>query len=277
MPEMRAGSENGFATIQVKSVGVRWNHPAGFVVDRPSGIADYTFVQWLSPAILRIDGRECAEREGGCIFFRPGDPHWYGSDSYTPFINNWFHFNGAGLDEFFAASEVPWNRPFHLRDDSFVEPALRSFLQEMLGERLCWQWRVSGEAGLFLVETARMLHSDRVRLKSARNMELEEKFADFRERLKARCAEPWTLGKMSGELHLSPSRFSNLYREFFDAKPVDDLIRMRVALAEYYLRTTSIPISYVAGLCGFADIYYFSRVFKAKTGKTATAYRGDGQ
>lgn len=263
--------------IWVTSVGVGWHHPVGFVVDRPSGVADYTFVHWLTPALLRDGGGERQEPEGGCIVFTPGEPQYYGGIRFSPFANNWFHFNGSRAADLLAECGMPLNRPFHLRDAAFVEPALRKFLEEILIRRLGWRWMVSALAADFFVGVGRALLADKTRARSARNLELAEKFEAFRDHLKASCTETWTVGGMAAALHLSPSRFSNLYREFFDAKPVDDLIHMRVQLAEYYLRTTSMPIGQIATMCGFSDVYYFSRVFRAKTGKTATAFRDEPQ
>lgn len=264
-----------FPGITVKSVGVGWNHPSGFCIDRPGGIGSYTFVQWLTPARLRLNGKMRLESGGGCIIYCPGDPHWYASDAYTPFSNHWFHFDGVACQPLLEELEIPLNQPFFPRDTSLVEPTLRRFLEEVMTNRFGARWELSALAGSLLTALGRQLRFAHRQSVSARNQELFERFERFRDRLRANCSEPWTLAKMAGELHLSASRFSSLYREFFSAKPVDDLIHMRINLAEYYLRTTRIPISYVAHLCGFADTYYFSRVFKAKAGKTATAYRND--
>lgn len=266
-------SESG--GIAVKSVGLRWYHPGGFLIDRPRGLKDYTFVQWLTPTILRIDGATFHEPPGGCIFYRPGDPHWYGGDVFTPFGNNWFHFNGALVPALLQECALPLNQPVRLKNDSIIETSLRLFLRESMSHRVGRHIVISAHAMLFLVEFARLLRSQAGKNRSARNMQLREKFEEFREQLREHCTEPWTLAKMAEHLHLSASRFSNLYREFFAAKPVDDLIRMRIDLAGYYLRTTVMPVNYVAELCGFTDTYYFSRAFKAKMGKTATAYRGE--
>lgn len=263
--------ENG--GITVKSVGVRWYHPGGFLIDRPGGLKDYTFVQWLTPTILRIDGKTTNEDPGGCIFYPPDVPQWYAGDVYTPFGNNWFHFTGPSVPGLLEQCGLPLNRPIRLRNGAFIEESLRLFLKESMSNRFCRELALSAHALLFLVEFGRILHGAAVKARSARNMELREKFEIFREQLRERCTEQWTLGRMAAELHLSISRFSNLYREFFAAKPVDDLIRMRLELAGYYLRTTVQPVNYVANLCGFTDIYYFSRAFKAKMGLTPTAFR----
>lgn len=270
--EPEPGPNNG---LTVKSVGVRWYHPGGFLIDRPHGLKDYTFVQWLTPTILKIDGKTRNEAPGGCIFYPPDVPQWYSGDVFTPFGNNWCHFTGPLAADLVEQCALPLNKPIRLRNDAFIEESLRILLKESMSTRFGRHLALSAYAQLFLLEFGRMLHVGAVKARSARSMELREKFEDFREQLRERCTEQWTLGRMAAELHLSTSRFSNLYREFFDAKPVDDLIRMRLELAGYYLKTTVQPVNYVANLCGFTDIYYFSRAFKAKMGLTPTAYRTD--
>lgn len=265
------------AGIVVKSVGLRWFHPGGFVVDRPNGLPDWTFVQWLTPTVVKIGDASRVEPAGGCLFYRPGDPHWYGSDIFTPFGNNWFHFNGPAVAGIMTECGIPLNQPIQLRNDDFIETSIRTFLRESMSERSGRHYALSAHALLFLVEFGRMLSGVKAATHSARNLELREKFDLFRERLREQCAEAWTLGRMAGELHLSPSRFSNLYRQFYDAKPVDDLIRMRLELAGYYLRGTTMSVNYIANLCGFTDIYYFSRMFKAKMGVTASVFRAGAE
>lgn len=277
MDDHKQGNANpqGDIGITVRSVGVRWYHPGGFVIDRPDGLNEYSFIQWLTPTIFKINGKTTTEPPGGCIFYGPGQTTWYGADAFTPFGNNWLHFSGPLVGQVLADGGVPLAKPVYLRNDAFIEESLRLFLKESMSSSPGRHLAISAHALLFLIEFGRRLRESAASSKSARNMEHREKFEDFRELLRERCVEQWTLGKMAAELHLSPSRFSNLYREFFDAKPVDDLIRMRLELAGYYLKTTNMPVSYVANLCGFTDVYYFSRAFKAKMGQTPTAYRSD--
>jgi len=47
----------------------------------------------------------------------------------------------------------------------------------------------------------------------------------------------------------------------------------RIARAEFWLRTTSIPVGDIAHRCGFSDVYYFSNTFKKLTGANPTTYR----
>lgn len=270
-PEMRIDAD---ATgIEVTSVGVRWFHPAGFLVDRPRGSGDYAFMQWLTRAKIRINGVTTVERPGGCVIYRPDDPQWFGGDVFTPFGNNWFHFRGSGVAPLLAGCRLPFNTIIQLRDDSFVEPLLNLFLRESMGQPRLWRLMLDSGARRFFVEMSRAIGGGSVRLRSARSAGLKDVFEDLRDILKARCSEPWTLKDMADRVHLSVSRFGRLYREFFGVNPNDDLIHMRIARAEYYLCMTNMPEGNVGELCGFSDSQYFSRQFKNKTGETPMEFR----
>ncbi len=267
------GKHGNAPGIEVKNVGIKWSHPAGFVVDRPKGSGDYAFMQWLTQTTIRLDGTVREERPGGCIIFRPHDPQWFGGGVFTPFVNNWFHFFGPDVGYLLDESRLPLNRALYLSDESFVEPLLHTILRESMLQPFLWQRLIAASVERFFVEMSRSLRGVSARLKSARSAELRDVFEDLRYELKQHCAEAWTLKSMAEKVHLSASRFSQLYKQYFDINPVDDLIRMRIAMAEYYLCTTTMPIGNIAGLCGFADSQYFSRQFKNKTGDSPARYR----
>lgn len=259
--------------LAIRSVGTRWYHPPGFLVDRPSGSGDFAFMQWLTDSRIRINGIERLERAGGCVVFRPEDPQWFGGDTFTPFGNSWFHFHGPEAGVLLADCSIPTNRVLRLRDDSFVEPLLNLFLRESMARPRLWHRLIESGLQRFFVEVSRSLEGDSMRFKSAREAELQTAFNDLRYEVKKKCTEPWSLKSMAEFVHLSHSRFSQLYKDFFGVNPIDDLIGMRIARAEYYLCMTNMPIGRIASLCGFSDHYYFSRQFKNKIGESPNAYR----
>lgn len=54
---------------------------------------------------------------------------------------------------------------------------------------------------------------------------------------------------------------------------MDFLISARMEKAKYLLRYTDLKITEIAALCGFSDIYLFSKQFKHKTGFSPSLYR----
>ena len=67
---------------------------------------------------------------------------------------------------------------------------------------------------------------------------------------------------------LSARRFGELFRAEFDITPNRYLTERRVEQAKSMLETGGLTVTEVAELCGFSDVYYFSKVFKRETGVT---------
>lgn len=74
------------------------------------------------------------------------------------------------------------------------------------------------------------------------------------------------------ESKLTSRRFGELFRENFDTTPNRYIIYRRVEHAKTLLVSQLFNIDEVAGMCGFSDIYYFSKVFKKYTGITPSKW-----
>ena len=72
---------------------------------------------------------------------------------------------------------------------------------------------------------------------------------------------------------LSRRRFNDLFKNCFDITPNRYIINLKIDYAKKLLQTEYINISQTAEICGFSDIYYFSRLFKKETGQTPAEYR----
>lgn len=88
-----------------------------------------------------------------------------------------------------------------------------------------------------------------------------------------RLAEPLSIGEMARRAHLSPSRFSALFKAKFGMPPHRYLRQLRIRHGETLLRTTSLQLSAIAEYCGFADLHHFSKVFRAEYGMSPGRYR----
>lgn len=90
-------------------------------------------------------------------------------------------------------------------------------------------------------------------------------------------ADTWTVADMAEIVNLSTNRFSVLYRKFFGQSPMDDLLSARIELAKSYLVSSSSTLEVIADGCGFANVYYFSKLFKKRTGYPPGKYRRGAQ
>ncbi len=79
-----------------------------------------------------------------------------------------------------------------------------------------------------------------------------------------------TIAKMNG---VSESYFSTLFKKETGQSFIQYVTEKRIDLAKNLLRTTNLQIQTVAQHCGIYDVHYFSKMFKARTGKTPKEYR----
>jgi AraC-like DNA-binding protein len=82
-----------------------------------------------------------------------------------------------------------------------------------------------------------------------------------------------TLDDMANHAGLSKSHFSRIFRNQTGYSPVEYFIHLKVQKALSLLVLTNLPVQEIALMVGYADPYYFSRLFKKIVGVSPTASR----
>lgn len=72
---------------------------------------------------------------------------------------------------------------------------------------------------------------------------------------------------------ISAVHFRRLYKAQFNISPIKHVNLMRIERAKELLANDELSVTSIAELCGYTDIYYFCKSFKAMTGKTPGEYR----
>lgn len=80
------------------------------------------------------------------------------------------------------------------------------------------------------------------------------------------------LSTLAAACHMGESYFQKLFRKVYGVSPVKYLIRLKINHACELLRLERYTVTQIAQLCGFSDVYYFSRQFKSYMGITPTAF-----
>jgi AraC family transcriptional regulator of arabinose operon len=101
---------------------------------------------------------------------------------------------------------------------------------------------------------------------------LAENLRDVRARVHKELARVWSVRDMAALAHLSPSRFAHVYRDFFGAGPMEDLINTRISHACWLLSSGRVPVKAAAIESGFGDVRYFSRCFRTRMGCSPREY-----
>ena len=81
------------------------------------------------------------------------------------------------------------------------------------------------------------------------------------------------LGEIASNYGISDKYFRSLFKKVYNTTPSQCLISMRLQSAVKLLTETNLSISDIGEMCGFSDVYYFSKYFKNKFGCSPKDYR----
>jgi AraC-like DNA-binding protein len=94
--------------------------------------------------------------------------------------------------------------------------------------------------------------------------------------INAHYTEEITLDDVAGSVFLSPTYFSKLFSEEMGCRFTAYLNRVRIEKSKLLLKGSDIPLVEIAGLVGYEDQSYFTKVFKRVTGVSPGKYRESG-
>lgn len=101
----------------------------------------------------------------------------------------------------------------------------------------------------------------------------DERIVGAKDYLEQHFRDSDCLSRAAEVFGLSRRRFNDVFKQNFDVTPNRFLTHRRVEYAKQLLAAGSFSVSQIADLCGFRDIYYFSKVFKNETGLTPLQWR----
>lgn len=251
--------------VEITRIGVDVAHNNSFITDRPHGSGDYIFLHFTTPIHIHVKGGRRHEKEGACILYTPGFPQWY-SGIMAGFTHHWFHFSGGGADVILRMFEIPENEIFRPLNTSYV-PRILSEIKAELSRKMSF-WEKAAELLFFrlFLEIHRNLAEHSKVFATPYKAELWKKFMQVHSLVEDEPQRPWTVEQLADMTHLSKSRFTALFGEFFGHSPMEEVIQARLRKACWLLTNTTLSVKNVAEQCGCENIYYFSRLFHRRIG-----------
>lgn len=232
---------------------------------------DLWFV-WAGRGVMEIDGRPCELRVGSCVWMEPGRSYITTHDPAHPLGVNFFHFDvipdrkdsrslstrPAAMDHVvvrhFDFADALMRRILSIREEpagqSSADQLFAALLQEIMRD---------ARQGRPLAASLTSDHIERMRAIAAR--------------LRANPAAAPTVATMAREAGYSVSHFSRTFAAVNGDRPQAFVIKSRLELARELLATTSLTISGIAAAVGIPEVFYLSRLFKARTGIAPSEYR----
>jgi len=252
----------------IQSVRHDWPERSGFLVARPKGLPNYTFLHFITPVKLLVHGQILSVKPGGCIFYSPGTPQWFQCEASL--LHNWAHFYPV-LAEKLEEYGLPADQVLYPRESAFISEVFRVLEAELLDERPFRRQRLQCQTEEFLLRLSRALKEDTTTFVSRTE---SKRLLAVRNHILSHTERQWTVKDMAQLLPLSASRFHAVYKSQFGTSPMKDLQEARVIKAKaLLLAERDWPLGRVAESTGYSDSYQFIRQFKQLTGLTPGAWR----
>jgi len=81
-----------------------------------------------------------------------------------------------------------------------------------------------------------------------------------------------TLNDISNTFFVSESLIKKVFKKKFNSGVIDYFIDLKISVAKNLIANSDVKMAEISEQLGFSSAYYFSRVFKAKTGMTPSQY-----
>jgi len=214
-------------------------------------------------------GKKTYQVKPGCtMLLLPGVKHMYHPLLETGWHEYWVGFKGSYFSRLLEEGRLS-------KEHVFFETGLHNYIlsffsqifDEVRSQRPLYQLKA---CALILSLIAELLI--RERRKEQPNY-YEKIVAKAKYLMESNVYGVINLPDISDQLGISTSRLNEIFKTYTSMTPYQYFIQIKVNKAENLLEQEDIPVKEAAFRMGFEDQYYFSRLFKNKTGVTPSNWK----
>jgi len=262
--------------VKAVILGINTPHTPDFVYNWSNRDNAYVLMCFSTTFYIRTSSGYEIGKPGDCILHDPLFDQLHGTPEGMSegFRNDWIHLRGSGIMKLAERYDLPMNSLMHGEKGDLLTSHIRRIEEELLFHRPFQENNIS-----LLVEGMFLHVSRHIKLKNEfsyikpGDKNIYRKFVEAHNKIHNEYYNEWSVDKMADLLNLSTSRFSVLYKNFFRISPNEDLLRKRLDEAKILLLNSSSSVEEIAINCGFKNVYYFSSIFKKRTGFSPSTYR----
>lgn len=206
---------------------------------------------------------------GSMLILRPGMWHRYKPDSDTGWNEHYIGFNGDICTKLFHEGFFQAGKP--VIDVGFQESILKLFfeiIESVKDEKTGHQQVSSANTILLLSQIISVTRNQEFAGKTIERT-IRKSCLYFRENLDVNV----NIEKLASELNVGYSYFRQMFRKYTGISPSQYHLSLRIQRAKDLLVSTNQSFKEISTSLGFESYFYFSRIFKDKTGESPQEFR----
>lgn len=262
----------GFAQIPPAIVYPPNVHPSGYFFTWEKGriLQEYQ-INYITEGsgIFETADSQFQVVPGSILILRPGVWHRYKPDFSVGWNEHYIGFNGDFCQNLFNEGFFPQGKP--VLYVGFQENLLKLFLeviQLVKDEKTGHQQVCAANTILALSKILSVIRNQEFAGKSIERT-IRKACLYFRENLNANV----NIEQLARELNVGYSYFRQMFRKYTGISPTQYHLSLRIQKAKDLLISTDQSFKEIAIDLGFDSYFYFSRIFKDKTGKSPMEFR----
>lgn len=217
--------------------------------------------------------KQVAVKAGTIIFLFPNEKHRYKPDERTGWDEYWIGLKGDIIENLLEAGYIsPENACFYIGFHNEVFNIFNTIIENTKSERPGYQQLISG-AALYLLGIIHAVSRQSVLGNSNSDVIINKAQLLFRSNIN----NPYSPEQAAQELNVGYSWFRKHFKDYTGLSPGQYYLQLKIEQAKIRLATSSCSVKEIAYNLNFESAFYFSKIFKEKTGLKPTEYRDRSQ
>jgi AraC-like DNA-binding protein len=218
--------------------------------------------------IFRVEEITREVQSGDIMLILPGIKHAYKPDYETGWHEHWAGFTGGHFRQLMEKGILSKERLFfHTGLNDILITAFNNIIEEISEQKPLFQMKAC--AGIFSI-LAEALSSERRKDQPNHYQKLTNWAKSLMEKNVLGTID---VPSIACQIGISTSRLNDVFKKYTGMTPYQYFIQIKINKAESLLEAKDMSVQYAAAKLGFEDPYYFSRLFKNKTGISPSKWR----
>ncbi len=262
----------GEATIQPNSSYPPVGHPLGYNFNWEAGRTLNEFqINYITEGYGTFENKHGKYKvaPGTIVLLYPNEWHRYRPLKKTGWIEHYIGFSGPLATSILELGFLKQkNAIIKIEFNKEIQDLFYAIKENSLNEKSGYQHI---NTGLILTYIGKIISV--LKNKDFEGKEIEKRIQQACLILRENITQNIDARELANRLHLGYSNFRIMFKKYTGMSPIQYHLQLRIKHAEDMLIMSQKPVKEIAYDLGFQSVFYFSRLFKQKTGKNPSDLR----